>query len=199
MAHRKEGQMSTAAEPERPEADSASGRLLRFTLRVVAGSLVVTGLVAWLLVSHTPTPTGQTAARTRTSSSSSSLFYHASSQMSFPRSSDGRYHIDAEMNERQIRFVVDPGAVTVMLSPDDARAGGIDIGKLNFSERAVTPSGQMRVASVIVPMLTLKQLTLFNVNAVVTEGRLPTSVLGLGFLKRFDSYDMHGEELILRW
>lgn len=191
--------MSTAAEPERPEADSASGRLLRFTLRVVAGSLVVTGLVAWLLVSHSPAPTGQTAVRTRTSSSSSSLFYHASSQMSFQRSSDGRYHIDAEMNERQIRFVVDPGAATVMLSPDDARAGGIDIDKLNFSERAVTPSGQMRAASVIVPMLTVKQLTLFNVNAVVTEGRLPTSVLGLGFLKRFDSYDASGAELILRW
>ena len=191
--------MSTAAEPERPEAEPASGRLLRFTLRVVAASLVVTGLVAWLLVSHTPAPTGQTATRTRTGSSSTSLFYHASSQMSFQRSGDGRYHIEAEINERQIRFVVDPAIATVTLSPEDARAGGIDIDKLNFSGRAATPGGEMRVAAVIVPMLTVKQLTLFNVNAVVTEGRLPTSVLGLGFLKRFDSYDASGEELILRW
>jgi len=191
--------MSTATEPEGLKAEPGSGRLMRFTLRVVAGSLVVTGLVAWLLVSHTPAPTGHTAMRARTSATSSSLFYHALSQMTFQRSGDGRYHIDAEMNERQIRFVVDPGTATVMLSPDDARAGGIDIDKLNFSESAVTPGGQMRVASVIVPMLTVKQLTLFNVNAVVTEGRLPTSVLGLGFLKRFDSYDASGEELILRW
>jgi clan AA aspartic protease (TIGR02281 family) len=185
----------------RPEdlKDPASGRLLRFTLSVVAGSLVVTGLVAWLLVSHTPAPLGQTTARASARSSSSSLFYHASNQMSFRRDGDGRFHIEGQLGESATQFVVDPGMPTVVLSSEDARAAGIKIDKLNFSERAVTPAGEMRVAPVIVPMLTVKQLTLFNVSAVVTEGRLSTSVLGLGFLKRFDSYDASGAELILRW
>ncbi len=189
--------MSTAMEPDPLKADATSGRLIRFTLRVVAASLVVTGLVAWLLVSHTPTAPSTPRAATR--SSSSTLFYHATNQMSFRAGGDGRYHIDVEMNQKQIRFVVDAGTPTVTLSRDDARAGGIDIGKLKFSEKVITPNGEMRVAPVIVPMLTVKQLTLFNVNAVVTEGSLPTSILGLGFLKRFDSYDMREGELVLRW
>lgn len=191
--------MSTAMEPEPLKADPTSGRLMRYTLRVVVGSFVLTGLVAWLLVSHTPAPTGQAAPRAKASSSSSTLFYHASSEMSFRRGGDGRYRIDAEMNERPIRFLVDAGTPTVMLSRDDARTGGIDISKLNFSTKTMTPAGEMRVASVIIPMVTVKQLTLFNVNAVVTEGSLPTSILGLGFLKRFDSYDMREDQLTLRW
>lgn len=191
--------MSTAMEPEPLKADATSGRLMRFTLRVVVGSFVVTGLVAWLLVSHTPTPAGQTASRPSTGSSSSTLFYHASNQMSFQRGGDGRYHIDAEIGESPTRFLIDAGTSTVMLSPIDARAGGIDIGKLKFSERAVGPNGEMRVAPVIIPMLTVKQMTLFNVNAVVVDGSLPTSILGLSFLKRFDSYDMREDELVLRW
>ena len=189
--------MSTAMEPEPLKAEETNGRLMRYTLRVVAASLVVTGLVAWLLVNHYPAPTGRTMARAVISSSS--LFYHASNQTSFRRDSDGHYYIDAELSERQVHFVVDAGTPTVMLSRNDARTAGIDIGKLNFLARAATPGGEMRVASVIIPMLTLNQLTLFNVNAVVTEGALPTSILGLDFLKRFDSYTMRDDELVLRW
>ncbi len=119
--------------------------------------------------------------------------------MSYSRSGDGRFHIDAQMNERRIPFVVDLNAAALMLSPDDARAAGIDASKLNFSEQALTPSGQMRAAPVVIPMMTLNQLTLFNVEGVVTEGSLPVSVIGRGFLKRFDSYDMGDDELTLRW
>jgi clan AA aspartic protease (TIGR02281 family) len=184
-------------EPEQVKAPATKRRLLRFTVWVVVASAVMTGLVAWTLGGQS---TQSTRAASHTSThSSSTLFYHASSQMSFPRSGDGRYHLDTEMNERQVRFVVDPGTPTVMLSLDDARTAGIDTQKLSFSGRATTPDGEMRVAPVVIPMLTLKQLTLFNVSGVVAEGSLPTSILGLGFLKRFDSYEMRDEELVLSW
>ncbi|HXP77034.1 MAG TPA: TIGR02281 family clan AA aspartic protease [Stellaceae bacterium] len=190
--------MTTAMDRERVKAEVGTGRMMRFTVRVAAGVLALTGIVAWFAVSHTPAPAGPTAART-SAAGSGDLFYHASHEMSFHRGGDGLYRVDAEINERQIRFVVDTGVPAVMLSPDDARAAGIDIDKLNFSARAVTPSGEMRVASVIIPMMTLNQLTLFNVTGVVTDGPLPASVLGAGFLKRFDSYDMREGELVLRW
>jgi clan AA aspartic protease (TIGR02281 family) len=189
--------MTTATEPEPLKPEETSGRLMRFTWRVVVGSFVVTGLVAWLLVSHTPASTG--GAATRSVASSSTMFYHAKNQMSFQPGGDGRYHIDAEINERPVRFVVDPGSPTVMLSRDDASGAGLDIGKLNFSSKAVTPGGEMRAASVIIPMVTVKQLTLFNVSALIVDGRLPVSIVGLDFLKRFDSYDMQKDEVVLRW
>ncbi len=190
--------MSTATEQEPLEPDPSAGRLLRRTVRIAAGALVASGLIAWMLVSHMPVsaPAGPAA---RKSAGSSTLFYHASNQMSFRGGGDGRYYVDAEMNENKIRFVVDPGTPTVMLSLDDARTAGIDTGKLSFSTSVVTPDGETRVASVMIPMLTLKQLTLFNVKGTVAEGSLSTSVLGLDFLKRFDSYTMRDGELVLRW
>ncbi len=191
--------MSTAMQPEPLDGDESSGRLMRYTLRVVAVTLVITGLVAWFLVSHTPTPVAGAPGKTITRSSSTTLFYHATNQMSFRNSGDGLYQVEAAVNEKQLRFVVDPGTPTVMLSRDDARAAGIDTSKLSFSARATTPEGETRVASVTIPMLTLNQLTLFNVSAVVTEGYLATPVLGLSFLKRFDSYDLGKTELVLRW
>jgi clan AA aspartic protease (TIGR02281 family) len=190
--------MSTAMDQEPIKVDASAGRLLRFTVRVVAAALVVTGLVAWLLVSHTPTSTSRAAPRA-SAGDSSGLFYHASHQMSYRRSGDGLYHIDAEINERKIPFVVDAGNASVILSPDDARAAGIGNEQLHFGERAVTPAGEMPVAPVIIPMMTINQLTLFNVKGVVTESPLSTSVVGKDFLKRFDSYDMRREELVLRW
>jgi aspartyl protease family protein len=186
-------------EPEPLKGDETSGRLMRYTLRLASGTFVITGLVAWLLVSHTPTRVTGAPGHTITHSSSASLFYHAANQMSFPRGGGGLYQVDAAVNDRQLRFVVDPGTPTVMLSREDARAAGIDTTKLSFSARATTPEGETRVAGVTIPMLTLKQLTLFNVSAVVAEGYLPTSVLGLSFLKRFDSYDVGETELVLRW
>jgi len=191
--------MSTAIEPEPLKGDEGNGRLMRFTVRVVAVTFVITGLVAWFLVSHTPRPVAGAPGKTFTRTSSTSLFYHAANQMSFPRGGSELYQVDAAVNEKPLRFVVDPGAPTVMLSREDARAAGIDTSKLSFSARATTPEGEMRAASITIPMLTLKQLTLFNVSAVVTEGYLPTPVLGLSFLKRFDSYDVGEAELVLRW
>ncbi len=191
--------MSTATEQEPLEPDPSAGRLLRRTVRIAAGALVASGLIAWMLVSHMPESAPAAGPAARKSAGSSTLFYHASNQMSFGRGGDGRYYVDAEMNEQKIRFVVDPGTPTVMLSLDDARAAGIDTGKLSFSTSVVTPDGEMRAASAIIPRVTLKQLTLFNVKGMVTEGSLSTSVLGLDFLRRFDSYTMRDGELVLRW
>jgi clan AA aspartic protease (TIGR02281 family) len=189
--------MSTAMQPEPLKGGESNGRLMRFTVRVVAATFVIAGLVAWFLVSHMPRPVAGAPGKTITRSSL--LFYHAANQMSFRRGGDRLYQVDAAVNEKELRFVVDPGTPTVMLSRDDARVAGIDTSKLSFSARATTPEGEMRVASVTIPMLTLQQLTLFNVSAVVTEGYLPTPVLGLSFLKRFDSYDVGEAELVLRW
>lgn len=191
--------MSTAIEPEPLKGDETSGRLMRFTVRVVAVTFIVTALVAWFLVSHTPGPVAGAAGRTVTRSSSTTLFHHPTDQMSFPRGGDGLYRVEAFLGENPVRFVVDPGTSTVMLSLADARAAGIDTAKLSFSARSDTSAGEMRVAAVTIPMLTLKQLTLFNVSGVVAENSLPTSVLGLSFLKRFDSYDVGESELVLRW
>jgi clan AA aspartic protease (TIGR02281 family) len=191
--------MSTAMQPEPLSGDGSGGRLMRFTLRVVAATLVITGLIAWLLVSHTPTRVAGAPGHTITHSSSTTLFYHATNQMSFRRGGDGVYRVEAQVNEAQVRFVVDPGVSTVMLSLEDARAAGIDTAKLSFSARAATPQGEMSVASVTIPMLSLKQLTLFNVGGVVAQGHMPSSILGSTFLKRFDSYDVGETELVLRW
>jgi hypothetical protein len=69
--------MSTAIEPEPLKGDESSGRLMRFTVRVVAATLVITGLVAWLLATHTSVPVAGSSGRAVSRSGSTTLFYHA--------------------------------------------------------------------------------------------------------------------------
>lgn len=165
---------------------------------MTAVATILIGVVAVILVSHTP-PHAGSAPASRGTWATSGLFYRASNQMSYRRGSDGLYRIEAEISERLVRFVVDAKVAVVVLSPDDARATGLGTGVLDYSGRVTTAAGETRIAPVTIPFLTIDRLTLFNVQAFVAERPLSTSILGLGFLKRFDSYEMRGDELVLRW
>ena len=106
----------------------------------------------------------------------------------------------SSMAMRSIRTIGKNTVGKPMDSPSGSRACRTNSSnESRLTPRNVTPAGEMPVAPVIIPMMTINQLTLFNVKAVVTESPLSTSVVGKDFLKRFDSYDMRREELVLRW
>ena len=190
--------MSAVAGPERTEPDAGSGRIVGWVLRMTAVATILIGVVAVLVVSHTP-PRAGSAPASQGTWATSGLFYRASNQMSFRRGGDGLYRIEAEISERPIRFVLDAKVASVVLSPDDAQAAGLGGAALDYSGRVVTIAGETRIAPVTIPFMTIDRLTLFNVQAFVAERPVSESILGLSFLKRFDSYDMRGDELVLRW
>jgi aspartyl protease family protein len=114
-----------------------------------------------------------------------------------PRGRDGHYHLTLDINGVPVDFIVDTGATDMVLSLEDARAVGIDPDRLIFSGRAMTANGVVGTAPVRLAEVTLGPIVDRNVRAVVNEGELFGSLLGMGYLQRFDRISIENDRLFL--
>lgn len=115
------------------------------------------------------------------------------------RASDsGHYHAQAEVNGREIEVLVDTGATLVALTYEDAERAGIYLKRSDFTHTVGTANGVARVAPVMLDRVSIGDITVRNVQGVVSEeGRLQTSLLGMSFLSRLDRVDMRSGTLVL--
>jgi aspartyl protease family protein len=95
--------------------------------------------------------------------------------------------------------MVDTGATQIVLSRSDAQRAGIEVADLAFLGTARTANGTVRTAPVWLQQLTIGPLSFDSIRAVVNEGALDTSLLGMSFLNQFDSIEIRDSELILRY
>ena len=114
------------------------------------------------------------------------------------KASDGHYWADGEVNGRTVRFLVDTGATEVALTPGDAQRLGIDPDKLRYGGRVVTAGGQIRAASIRLASITVAGARLDNVDALVIEKGLDTSLLGMTYLGRLSSFEATRGALVLQ-
>ncbi|UOA31836.1 hypothetical protein DSM110093_01610 [Sulfitobacter sp. DSM 110093] len=114
-----------------------------------------------------------------------------------PRGPDGHYYLTAEVNGAPVRFVVDTGASDIVLSKADAERIGIDPGELNYLGRAATANGETRTAFVELDEIVVGNAVDYNVSAVVNEGVMSQSLLGMGYLQRWGRIEISGGELRL--
>lgn len=111
----------------------------------------------------------------------------------------GHIHTDAEINGRPIGVMVDTGATLVALSYEDAERAGIYLRPQDFTHTVSTANGRAKVAPVTLERVSIGDITVRNVKAVVSEeGRLNTSLLGMSFLKRLSSFEFRSGTLYLK-
>jgi len=122
----------------------------------------------------------------------------ASGPATIAKSSDGHYWADGQVNGAAVRFLVDTGATAVALTPDDARRLGFTPANLTYGYRVVTAAGQARAASVKLASVTVAGARLENVDALVIEKGLDTSLLGMTYLGRLASFQATRQALILQ-
>lgn len=121
----------------------------------------------------------------------------SSGQIAVPRMADGHYYLTLDINGAPIRFVVDTGATDMVLTQADAQRAGIDPDELSYFGIARTANGRVRTAPVTLDRVRLADFTDTNVAAVVNEGEMSGSLLGMGYLQRWGRIEIAGGELIL--
>jgi aspartyl protease family protein len=121
----------------------------------------------------------------------------AENVVSVPRSADGHYHLVLGINGVPVEFVVDTGASDMVLSQRDAARVGLDPATLAFTGVALTANGEVRTAPVRLDRVELGAITDTGLRAVVNEGAMDVSLLGMGYLGLFDRIEIAGDELIL--
>lgn len=117
--------------------------------------------------------------------------------ITIPRSFDGHYYITLDINGQPTDFIVDTGATDIVLNRADAEAVGLDPAGLNFLGRAATANGEVRTALVRLDTVAIGPHEDTNVPAVVNDGQLDQSLLGMGYLQRWGRIEIAGGEMTL--
>lgn len=114
------------------------------------------------------------------------------------RSEDAHFALQATVNGRPLRFLVDTGASVVALDRTSAESLGIRTDTLRYSLRVQTASGLAQAAPITLDTIQVGDIERRNVRAVVIEGNgLGSNLLGLSFLDTLSSYDFRGDRLVL--
>ena len=114
-----------------------------------------------------------------------------------PRSRDGHYYLTLDINNVPVQFVVDTGATQVVMTQKDAKRIGLNPLTLSYLGIANTANGTVRTAAVLLETVSLGTMKDTRVRAVVNDGQMNGSLLGMTYLNRFDSITIKNGELIL--
>jgi aspartyl protease family protein len=100
--------------------------------------------------------------------------------------SRGHFITDGQVNGVPMRFLVDTGASVVAMSVSDARRIGIDYMKGERGYSIVADGRRVPAYRVKLDSVTVGDITVFGVEASVTEGSMGVALLGMSFLNRME-------------
>lgn len=118
-------------------------------------------------------------------------------KIALPRSPDGHYYVTAEVNGVPVRFVVDTGASQIVLSRQDARRIGLPTAGLAYTGSASTANGTVATAPVRLERIDIGPIHDRNIHAVVNDGAMEGSLLGMSYLTRFARVTFDRDQMIL--
>ena len=118
-------------------------------------------------------------------------------QIVVARAPDDHFYLTLDIGSTPVRFMVDTGASTVVLSDRDTDRLGIDRRGLAFFGSAQTANGTIRTARITLRDVRLDGEPLGDLPASVGDGPLGISLLGMDFLNRFEKVEMSRDRLVL--
>ena len=99
----------------------------------------------------------------------------------------GMYYTDGAINGYPVTFMVDTGASDIAMNRQQARRMGIDFRVDGKEGMTQTASGTAKAYTVVLKRVTVGDITLNDVSALVVDGDSPTEVLlGGSFLNRLN-------------
>ncbi|MDR2978647.1 MAG: TIGR02281 family clan AA aspartic protease [Rickettsiales bacterium] len=119
-----------------------------------------------------------------------------SGNIEFTKSYDGHFYIQAQVNGRNITFLLDTGATDIVLSQKDAVNAGINLQNIQDFKIYETAKGQIRAGVVQIPQVKIGNFLINDVQASVNTHSMSHSLLGMSFLRYFH-FTIRDNKLIL--
>lgn len=172
---------------------AARGRIGMMLRHAILWALLFTGVVAAHGIWETMTPRMIGA-------------QHADGRaIEIRRGRDGHFHLTLDITAEAagaavpIRFILDTGATDMVLTREDAAKLGYEAQNLAFLGTARTANGVTRTAQVRLDRVQLGASEQRHVRALVNEGELHVSLLGMGYLSRFSRLEIAGDRLRIEY
>lgn len=121
-----------------------------------------------------------------------------SQTVTISQSANGHYEVNALVNDQRVRFMIDTGASTIVLTQSDAAKAGIDISGLRYTVPVSTANGRTMAAYVDLQDIKIGDITRQNLRALVAQdGQLDVSLLGMNFMNSLSGYKVQRDQLIM--
>jgi aspartyl protease family protein len=115
------------------------------------------------------------------------------------RARGGDFSVQAQVNGAAVNMLVDTGASSVVLTQEAAKAANLPLDLLKYDVLVETASGRTRAAAVVLDRVAVGGIVERRVPALISApGDLKTSLLGMSFLNRLQSFEVSGGRLMLR-
>jgi aspartyl protease family protein len=166
--------------------------MLRFTLVALAGAVTTVGAaqaVTMLTPLAKPKPQAAMVATVTPSPGQAAQI---------TKGPDGHFWAEADVNGSRVRFLVDTGATAVALTAADAQRLGYQPKDLAYTYQVTTANGPARAAAVKLASVSVAGARVGDVDALVIEKGLDTSLLGMTYLGRLSRFEATRQALILR-
>jgi aspartyl protease family protein len=112
-----------------------------------------------------------------------------------PMAIDGHFWVDAKLNGRDVKFLVDSGATTTTIDRQTARDAGVQVSERR-DQYVRTGNGIVRVASGRADELTVGGITRHDVGVEVADND-DLNVLGMNYLSSLSRWGVEGRWLVL--
>ena len=168
--------------------------MLRLAVLALVGAVTAVGC-AQAVVSFAPR---ERAASLTTGAAPDAEPAAAGEAAEISKARDGHYWAEANVNGARVRFLVDTGASAVALTPLDAQRLGFDTTKLNYAYKVMTANGEAHAAAIKLASVSVAGARVSDVDALVLDKGLDTSLLGMTYLGRLSRFEATKTALILR-
>lgn len=111
---------------------------------------------------------------------------------------DGHFYADLMINGKEVHFLVDTGATDMVLTQQDANRIGLDQNALTYDRIASTANGTVKSATVRLDEVSFGPFNDRFVPASVNGADMNTSLLGMNYLRRFDTINIAEGEMVLK-
>ncbi len=112
---------------------------------------------------------------------------------------EGVFQVVGQVNGQPVRFMIDTGASETVLAPQDAQRLGVDVSGLSFDVLSETANGKGYGAPYLARTLEVGPIRLTGFKMEINKAPMSSSLLGLSFLRRLDSFEIRGGKLYLKW
>ena len=115
------------------------------------------------------------------------------------RGRNGDFQVAAQVNGVRVPMVLDTGASAIVLTQEAAKAVGLPLEVLVYDVNVDTANGRTRAAAVTLDRVGVGAVVERSVPALIAQpGQLRTSLLGLSFLNRLESWEVRGDKVLMR-
>jgi aspartyl protease family protein len=109
----------------------------------------------------------------------------------------GHYYVDANVNGKSIRFMVDSGATTTSMSLSDARSAGVEVDMTGFPVVVSTANGTAEMRRARIARLNVGPIAREDFPVLVSDTLGDTNLIGMNFLSSLKGWRVEGNELVL--